>query len=271
MSNDSSNPKASQANKPQGSPKSRALSVFTTTLTGILLYVLPAFLALAAFQVVFALLLAGGQMFHITHDQVKHFLDSATISQFLYVLFTELFALILLSWLMRITRDNWRSIGVRRPKPAHIIYTFIGLAVYFAIYIAIATLLTNVLNFDQKQELGFDEQVTGINLLLVFISLVVLPPIAEEIIFRGYLYTRFKRVLSLRVAAIAVSLLFASGHLQVGFGNPLLWTAALDTFILSLVLVYVREKTGTVWAGVGIHAMKNLIAFSILFVHIHAF
>jgi membrane protease YdiL (CAAX protease family) len=59
--------------------------------------------------------------------------------------------------------------------------------------------------------------------------------------------------------------LFGVAHLQFGSGAPLLWVAALDTFTLSIVLCYLREKTGSVWAGVFLHAIKNAIAFVALF------
>lgn len=239
-----------------------------TVMMGGLLFWLPVVLTFAALQVIFLLLLIGGKPFDFTTSEVEHFLTSTTFSKFLFVLITEIFAITILIFLMRMTGEKWRSIGVRKPKWEHLAYVLGGLAVYFVIFILIASMLAGVLDFDQKQELGFDKQTAGINLTWVFISLVILPPIVEEILFRGFLYTRFKRVLSVKSAAVAVSILFAAAHLQLGMGNPPLWTAALDTFILSLVLVYIREKTGTVWAGVGIHGLKNLIAFSILFVFV---
>ena len=39
----------------------------------------------------------------------------------------------------------------------------------------------------------------------------------------------------------------------------------LDTFILSLVLIYLREKTGGLWASITLHAFKNGVAFVALF------
>ena len=45
-----------------------------------------------------------------------------------------------------------------------------------------------------------------------------------------------------------------------------LWIGALDTFILSLFLVFLREATGNLWAGITLHATKNLVAFITLFI-----
>jgi len=54
-----------------------------------------------------------------------------------------------------------------------------------------------------------------------------------------------------------------------GSGEPLLWIAALDTFILSFVLIYLKEKTGSLWPPIGLHMLKNSLAFiSIFILHI---
>src|SRR5262249_37045858 len=108
--------------------------------------------------------------------------------------------------------------------------------------------------------------VHGSALWLVFISLVILPPITEEIMIRGFLFTGLRSKLSLIKAGLITSVLFAIPHLQPGSGQPLLWMAGVDTFILSLILVYLREKTGSLAASIGVHAIKNFVAFLALFV-----
>ena len=55
-------------------------------------------------------------------------------------------------------------------------------------------------------------------------------------------------------------------HLAEGGAAGPLWIGFIDTFILSLVLCYLRVKTGSLWAGITLHALKNGIAFVALFV-----
>jgi membrane protease YdiL (CAAX protease family) len=43
-----------------------------------------------------------------------------------------------------------------------------------------------------------------------------------------------------------------------------MWAAAFDTFILSVVLVYLREKTGALYAGMLVHMLNNLLAFFVV-------
>jgi hypothetical protein len=101
---------------------------------------------------------------------------------------------------------------------------------------------------------------------MTFISLVVLPPIVEEIMVRGFLYSTLKKAMPTVAAVLLTSAIFASAHLPEGGAAGPLYIAALDTFVLSLVLIYLREKTGSLWASITLHAAKNGVAFTVLFV-----
>jgi len=83
--------------------------------------------------------------------------------------------------------------------------------------------------------------------------------------FRGFVYTGLRTKLQPVGSALITSAVFASLHLEFGNGAPLLWVAAIDTFILSLVLCYLREKTGSLWPGICLHALKNFVAFATLY------
>ena len=67
-------------------------------------------------------------------------------------------------------------------------------------------------------------------------------------------------------AAIITSILFGAAHLQFGSDKPLLWIAAMDTFALSMVLVWMRVKTQNLWAPITLHMLKNTVAFVLLFI-----
>lgn len=256
MSIDSSKP-AENSKKPSSY---KAAVIAQTVAIGLLLYIVPPVFASI-------LLVAGLSIGGVSGTEINNWFENAAAAQFVYVLITEIIVMASLVWLLRFLRESWSSIAVKKPKISDIRYVIGGFFGYYAIYIVVAIIVSRflALDFEQQQEIGFSTDSTGINMAFAFAALVVLPPLVEEILFRGFLYARFKRVLSVKWAAIAVSILFAAAHLQFGSGNALLWVAALDTFVLSLVLVYLREKTGTIWAGVGVHALKNLVAFLILF------
>lgn len=201
-----------------------------------------------------------------TSEQSSDWLNNSVMGQFLFILMAEVFAVWLVLWLVKKAHVTRAAIGIKLPVLRDVGYALAGYGVYFVSYIIlviIAGQFTN-LNVDQAQKIGF-EGARGGQLFIVFLSLVVLPPIAEEIMFRGFLFSSLRRKFRMRYAVIITSILFGVAHLQFGSGAPLLWVAALDTFILSCVLCNLREKTGSLWASITLHALKNGIAFVALF------
>ena len=83
---------------------------------------------------------------------------------------------------------------------------------------------------------------------------------------RGFLYTGLRRRMKPLLSAFIASLVFALAHLQLGSGAPPLYVAAIDTFVLSLILIALRERTGSLWSGIIVHALKNGFAFAAIFI-----
>lgn len=152
-------------------------------------------------------------------------------------------------------------------------WTDIGLApVGFIVYFLLAAALTAVFTafpwFDaeQVQEVGFSVYSVGIDRVIAFVILVVVAPVAEEIIFRGWLYDKlrglilekYSNIASMIVANLLVSLLFGLVHMQ--------WNVGVNVFAMSVVLCALREITGTIYAGIILHMLKNGIAFYLLYV-----
>lgn len=153
------------------------------------------------------------------------------------------------------------SLGLQRLMS----WTDIGLAplAYIAYIFALIGVLAVVANLfpgyqaDQAQDVGFKSITNQLGYVLAFATLVVIAPIAEEILFRGYLYGKLRRHVPIWASIIATSILFAVVHGQ--------WNVAIDTFVLSVFLCGLRELTGSVWAGILVHMIKNSIAFYLLF------
>ena len=206
---------------------------------------------------------------HWSLVQANDWLNNNVLAQFLYVLIAESLTFGGIYAFMRARKVSLKAIGLRRPRWSDALYGLGMLPLYYLSYIvlvAIATQIAPSLNINQQQQIGFSGA-HGVALLIVtFISLVILPPLVEEIMMRGFLYTSLKKGLPKVGAALVTSVIFASAHLQAGSGAPLLWIAAIDTFTLSLFLVYLREKTDGLWASMTLHALKNGIAFISLFI-----
>lgn len=202
-------------------------------------------------------------------NEVETWLRTGLVGPFTSSLTVATVGIFLVYLLLRLLRISWTYIGLIRPKSGDLFSALLGYGWYLLLYFGVALVVGVALpfiDFDQQQQLGFSTDIAGSALALVFVSLVIVPPLYEEVLTRGLLFTGLRGRLSFPVAAIITSLLFGAAHLQWGSGAPLLWVAAIDTFVLSLVLVYLRERTGSLWPCIGLHAIKNLVAFTLLFV-----
>ena len=159
-------------------------------------------------------------------------------------------------------------------------WTDLGLApIGFIVYAVIAALANSLFtlfpwyNATETQSLGFSQFSMGLDRALAFFTLAIIAPIAEEIIFRGYLYAKLKKsiqsrskktntkkfeIIAIIVASLLTSLVFALLHGQ--------WNVGVNVFFMSLVLCAMREITGTIYAGIIMHMLKNTIAFLLVFV-----
>lgn len=205
---------------------------------------------------------------HWSDQQLTNWLNNSIGAQFLFILMAEFFIVLAVYLFVRRYKDGIRIIGLRRPRWSDPLYGLAGLPLYLGTYLVVVALAVHLfpsLNINEKQQLGFNNVNGTREMILTFISLVILPPIGEEILFRGFIYSSLKKNLPKVAAVLLTSALFAAGHLPEGGSAGPLYIAAIDTFILSLVLILLREKTGGLWASMTLHALKNGIAFVALF------
>ena len=90
---------------------------------------------------------------------------------------------------------------------------------------------------------------------------VVAAPLCEEVVFRGYLYPVMKKYAGIFAAALCSSLIFAAAH-----GNL---TAMLPLFIFGGILVFLYEKTGSLWAPIAAHFCFNAATVTVQFMVRH--
>jgi hypothetical protein len=87
---------------------------------------------------------------------------------------------------------------------------------------------------------------------------VFVAPLAEEIVFRGILYPTIKQAGFPRTAWWVTSLFFGAIHLN--------WVAFVPLTVFSLLLIYIYEKTGSLWASITAHSLFNFTSFAMLMV-----
>ncbi len=89
----------------------------------------------------------------------------------------------------------------------------------------------------------------------------IVTPIAEELIFRGFVFRVFEKV-STSSPVVFSAVLFGLHHLQ--YTNYSLTTFAIFqvayTFVLGLLLGKVRKLSGSIYIGILLHIIINLVS-----------
>ena len=199
---------------------------------------------------------------------------TAVYSALVYVL--ALILIVLFPHLIAKKRQKWSEFKTNRSElgltgiPT---WTDIGLApVGFVFYLLLASIVVAIFSLfpwfdaEQVQNTGFNIYVMGLDRIIAFVTLVVVAPIAEEIIFRGWLYGKLREILinkvkdtwSMIISILLVSVLFGIVHLQ--------WNVGINVFAMSVVLCGLREITGTIYSGIILHMLKNGVAFYLLYI-----
>lgn len=112
---------------------------------------------------------------------------------------------------------------------------------------------------DVRDELGLGGTSAG-NIVVTYLLVVIGAAIGEELFFRGIVFAGLRKSMSLWPAAAVSSILWGLLHLT---GGNLGVVAVLTIF--GLVLAWLYERTGTIWAGIIAHGLNNAIAVTVLF------
>jgi membrane protease YdiL (CAAX protease family) len=119
----------------------------------------------------------------------------------------------------------------------------------------------------QTYQASIDEYVqpSYVSIALAFLGVVVLAPVGEELLFRGFLFTGFRSYVGPVAAAVVSALLFSLWHmfpLFFPFSLNLHPTQALNTFLCGLVYAGMRHDSDSVFPSMLAHAVWNLLVLA---------
>ena len=161
------------------------------------------------------------------------------------------------------------GIGIKGwPTWADIGLAPLGMIVYLLFATALVALFSLFpwFNAEEVQNVGFNTYISGLDRMIAFFIIVVVAPIVEEIIFRGWLYSRIKDTLLKKYSKVA-SIIISNLLVSLGFGIiHMQWNVGVNVFAMSIVLCAMREITGTIYSGILLHMLKNGVAFYLLYV-----
>lgn len=151
-----------------------------------------------------------------------------------------------------------RDLGLRQFRLWESTLILLATLVFFWVAVTAAYWLVDVLvpsfNPDQEQVNEFTEAMgTPLGRAVSFIALVLIPPVLEEISFRGFLFPAFSHRLGVWGAAIVSSALFGLAHFQ--------FNISVYTLVLGLLLCMMYYKLGSIWPGIALHMINNGLAY----------
>ncbi len=224
---------------------------------------LPAWVFLS-FMLAQALVLAAVsalQWAGVSFAEVNGSIFNATAAAVIYALSIAL--VIGVPWLVKRRATTKEELGLHRlPSWMDIVWAPAGMVVYLiltTLVMSFAVQYLTFIDFEQAQDTGFAEIASQFEYILAFVSLVIIAPIAEEVLFRGYLFGKLRKYVPLWLAILVTSALFAAVHGQ--------WNVALDVFVLSVVMCLLRVVSKSLWPTILLHMMKNGIAYYFLFIN----
>lgn len=217
--------------------------------------VLGVFAALAVFFVLGAALV-GGSTAAYGEDAIETMLAEA-------VAIALLDAVLIVTVLLVIARKGagLRELGFKAPARGWLrLLGVIAIAYFAAIGVVnIYGILIDVFGLDflkPGEQLPGDFYDHDSVVILTGIAIVFMAPVAEEIFFRGFIFGGLRRYVNLPIAGLVSGALFALAH-----GDPGL---VLPFAGVGLVLAYVYERSGTLWASIGVHFVFNSVSFILL-------
>ena len=190
------------------------------------------------------------------------FFDSSNISNISFSVLYGVQVLLMLGvvWFFAILRrkSGLRDLGLRYYSIGKTIwYSFISLLFIFLISFIYVYLMNSLFGIEAPSSkidtLVRNRSISG-NILLVVTA--VIAPLSEEIFFRGFLYSAFKKSWGINAALFLSSFLFALVHLELYSFIPLM--------IIGWLLAYLFEKTKSLMTPIFLHGVYNLILILIL-------
>lgn len=155
----------------------------------------------------------------------------------------------LAAWLFSL-RSAGRSLvlwGFRRPTKAYFWIVPLGLVAVYGLSIAHDLIVS-----PRQQAIVSEFPRSAFGAAMFILVAVVMAPLFEEIVFRGFLFRGLANSWGWMWGALASAAIFGGAHLQLDIFLPL---AALG-----FVLAWAYHRTGSLWTCVTMHAIFNLIA-----------
>jgi uncharacterized protein len=159
-------------------------------------------------------------------------------------------------WVTRVKRVPFSTLGFPERPLADIGTGVAGGAVLYGVAVLVSlvvvAIVTAVIGHRPSTPQQVEDCVRGPWLVLTGVTAVLLPPIGEELLFRGFIFQGLRTRLAFWPAAIADGLLFGAIHIPF-------WLLIPSLVSVGVGLAYIYARRRSVLASMVAHATFNLI------------
>lgn len=210
----------------------------------------------AGFTVLLGLLLNVAAIYSVEAQSVI----AALARKDVYAIFgltivTALLSFGLIAWYLKRFNVSWKMIGWRGfnlwQAALYLLGIFVSFAMTVNVLLWILPFIFPGFNSNQPQVNEFTSS-TQTNPIIALIALVIIPPIIEETVFRGFIFPAFASKWGTVWGALISSLLFGFAHLQSNI--------SVYTFILGLLLCFLYVRLKSIFPGMFFHMLNNYLA-----------
>ncbi len=156
---------------------------------------------------------------------------------------------------------NWGELGFRafdRGDWYLPVLVAAGAHVGLIIYAAVLTLVgADAAVPEQDIEDLFDSRAV---LPMVGFATVIMAPLAEELFFRGFIFSGLIRPLGVTGAMVASGVLFGTFHVTGSDSIGLI----VPFSVIGALFAWLYYRTGSIWPSIGAHFLFNLVSFVVL-------
>jgi len=161
-------------------------------------------------------------------------------------------------------KEKLRSVGINfKNFLANVFYGVVGyvaaIPILFLVLMLTAVII-RLMNYSPREQIVvemFMRQTNPAFLIYTSIFAAIAGPIAEELFFRGFMYSAVKKYIGIFWATMITASIFAflHGHV-VGF---------LPIMVLGILLAYLYERTGTLVSSITVHMCHNFSMVLLVF------
>lgn len=112
--------------------------------------------------------------------------------------------------------------------------------------------LLDLASLNPKMTETLSKLVVNNSIIITLLSVGLIGPVCEEIVFRGSIFKNLSEKLSIKWAIILQAILFSAYHMNL--------VQAFPTLVLGLVTGFVVYYTNSIWSGIIVHILNNLTA-----------